>query len=308
MRQTKYNNSAPFFDEIQSKLDDFISDPELKVIVGGDFNFVTDLDLDCFGGSPTEKESAKRVKDICLNWNLIDIWRIRNPGCKRFTWRQKNPLIQRRLDFWLISDSCQDEVEETDIKTAIRTDHSAITISFNSIESQKHGPSYWKFNASLIEDENYVTLMNQKIPEWIEEFEDVNDKRVLWDLVKYRVRQFSMKYCKEMARQRKADLSTIETELENCEDVCVTDPSVSNMEILEELQMKYDSHFDYLSKGAIIRSRATWYEKGEKNNKYLLGLESHRGKKGCIRKIFASSGHLTSDPKKNYDRSRTILL
>ena len=50
-----------------------------------------------------------------------------------------------------------------------------------------------------------------------------------------------MKYCKEMARQRKADLSTIETELENCEDVCITDPSVSNMEILEEVKMKYDS-------------------------------------------------------------------
>ena len=155
----------------------------------------------------------------------------------------------------MISDSCQDEVEETDVKTVIRTDHSAITISFNSIESQKHGPSYWKFNASLIEDENYVTLMNQKIPEWIEEFEDINDKRVLWDLVKYRVRQFSMKYCKEMARQRKADLSTIETELKKCEDARVNDPSVSNLEILEEFQMKYDSHFDYLSKGAIIRSR-----------------------------------------------------
>ena len=144
----KVQQQCSFFDEIQSKLDDFISDPELKVII----DVVTDLDLDCFGGSPTEKESAKRVKDICLNCDLIDIWRIRNPDCKRFTWRQRNPLIQRRVDFWLISDSCQDEVEETDIKTAIRTDHSAITISFNS--------------ASLIEDENYVTLMNQKIPEW----------------------------------------------------------------------------------------------------------------------------------------------
>ena len=180
----KVQQQCSFFDEIQNKLDDFISDPELKVIIGSDFNVVTDLDLDCFGGSPSEKESAKRVKDICLNCDLIDIWRIHNPDCKRFTWRQKNPLIQR-LDFWLISDSCQDEVEETDIKTVIRTDHSAITISFNGIESQKHGPSYWKFNASLIEDENYVTLMNEKIPEWIKEFEDVNNKRVLWDLVKY---------------------------------------------------------------------------------------------------------------------------
>ena len=106
-----------------------------------------------------------------------------------------------------------------------------------------------------------------------------------------------MKYCKQKARQIKADLSTIETELKNCEDACVTDPSVSNLEILEELKMKYDSHFDYLSKDAIIRSRATWCEKGEKNNEYFLGLESLRGKIGCIRKIFTSSGHLTSDPK-----------
>ena len=52
-----------------------------------------------------------------------------------------------------------------------------------------------------------------------------------------------MKYCKEMARQRKADLSTIETELKNCEDACVTDPSVSNMEILG-LSRKYQKSQD----------------------------------------------------------------
>ena len=43
--------------------------------------------------------------------DLIDIWRTRNPDSTLFTWRQKKPIIQRRLDFWLISDFCQDEVE-----------------------------------------------------------------------------------------------------------------------------------------------------------------------------------------------------
>ena len=64
------------------------------------------------------------------------------------------------------------------------------------------------------------------------------------------------------------------------------------------MKMKYDSHFEYLSKGAIIRSRANWYEKGEKSNKYFLNLESYRGAKSCIRKVFTSNGSLTSDPKK----------
>ena len=49
-----------------------------------------------------------------------------------------------------------------------------------------------------------------------------------------------------------------------------TDPSETNHEKLVDLKMKYDSLFDYLAKGTIIRSRATWYEKGEKSNKYFF--------------------------------------
>ena len=54
-----------------------------------------------------------------------------------------------------------------------------ITISFNSLDEQTRGPSYWKFNSSLVDDENYVLAINQKIPEWLEEFKEVIDKRVL---------------------------------------------------------------------------------------------------------------------------------
>ena len=176
------------------------------MIIGGDFNVVKDPDLDCFGGAPKQKESNKFLNSICLNYDLVDIWRIRNPGSKLFTWKQNKPLIQRRLDFWLICDVCQDEVEEANIKTAVRTDHSAITISFNSLDEQARGPSYWKFNSSLVNDENYVLVVNQKLPEWLEEFKEVEDKRVLWDLIKYRKRQFTLRYSKENARKRKQEL------------------------------------------------------------------------------------------------------
>jgi len=67
-------------------------------------------------------------------------------------------------------------VEDTTVKTAVKSNHSAIIISFNSLEEQKHGPSYWKFNASLLDDENYVKLINQKIPECVEEFKEVTDR------------------------------------------------------------------------------------------------------------------------------------
>ena len=90
----------------------------------------------------------------------------------------------------------------------------------------------------------------------------------------------------------------IEISLRQAEEKLATDPSEPNLEILENLKMKYDSHFDYIAKGAIIRSRANWYEKGEKGNKYFLGLESHRGTKSCLRKLLSSDENLTTNPLK----------
>ena len=47
-----------------------------------------------------------------------------------------------------------------------------------------------------------------------------------------------------------------------------------------------------ITQGAIIRSRATWYEKGEKNSKYFLNLEQLNNKKSCV-----CDETVTSNPK-----------
>ena len=76
------------------------------------------------------------------------------------------------------------------------------------------------------------------------------------------------------------------------------DPNSGNLEELECLQTEYDQLYDYITQGAIIRSRATWYEMGEKNNKYFLNLENSNKTKSSVRKILTTDGALTSDPKK----------
>ena len=48
---------------------------------------------------------------------------------------------------------------------------------------------------------------------------------------------------------------------------------------------------------AIIRSRATWYEFGERNNKYFFNLENSNKKKNTVRKVFNREVMLTTDPK-----------
>ena len=80
-----------------------------------------------------------------------------------------------------------------------------------------------------------------------------------------------VKYSKDKAFKRKQELLQAEASLKQAEETLISDPSASNLEALEKLKNKYDSHFDYIAKGAIVRSRATWYEQGRKGNKYNRG-------------------------------------
>ena len=242
-----------FFDKLNNNIDDCVANKELKIILGGDFNLTFDSDLDCSGGRPFTKDSIKNVQNRCFDFDLVDIWRIRNPHRRRFTWRQKSSFIQRRLDYWLISDVCQDEIEMSDIIPSINSDHSAIFLQFNSMEKSDNGPSFWKFNASLVDDEYFVTLINESVPKWLDEYSSVIDKILLWDLIINRIRQVAMKYSKEKARQRRKKLSDIEASLRTCEERCNELPSARNQEELEMLQMEYDSIYEQIAKGAIIR-------------------------------------------------------
>ena len=194
--------------------------------------------------------------------------------------------MQRRLDFWLVDDALQEDVDLIVIIPSIKSDHSAIVLVINSIENQTHGPSFWKFNASLLNDGDYVALINNNYPVWLEEFKEVADPRLFWDLIKYKIRQVTIAYSKEKARERKAKLSETEKMLQHCQEIYDEDPSTENMKKLEILKTEYDLLYDYIAQGAIVRSRARWYEQGEKSNKYFLNLESSRGKKGSLRKCF----------------------
>ena len=58
------------------------------------------------GGIPTTLlKSRDEVEIFKENFELTDIWRVLNPDATRFTWRRKNPEIQCRLDYFLISNT-----------------------------------------------------------------------------------------------------------------------------------------------------------------------------------------------------------
>ena len=123
---------------------------------------------------------------------------------------------------------------------------------------------------------------------WLEEFKKVQDKRVLWDLIKYKKRQRTITYRKGRAREKRAKLQKVKDKLKECTEKCDIHPNSGNLEKLECLQTEYDQLYDYITQGAIICSRVTWYKMDEKKNnknKYFLKLENSNKTKSSVRKI-----------------------
>ena len=57
--------------------------------------------LDAFEGNPVLKlNSIAEITKIAQKYDLCDIYRIRNPDTKRFTFAKKTPRLLRRLDFF----------------------------------------------------------------------------------------------------------------------------------------------------------------------------------------------------------------
>lgn len=213
----------------------------------------------------------------------------------------KKPLVQSRLDFWLIPNKLQDVIKDTGIKPAISTDHSLIYLNMqtNCIDNSL-GPSYWKFNSSLCEDVNYSSSLRNIAPTWFLEYESISDDRIRWELIKFEIRKFAQNYCKQKAKDNRARLKNIENTVNELEIKLGEDPSVENKDAWINAKNNLEAEYDHITQGIMIRTRADWVEQGEKSNKYFLGLEKTNKNKSTIRTI------LTNDNKNTHDQKRIL--
>ena len=178
------------------------------------------------------------------------------------------------MDYWLISNSLNDLVKLTDIIPAIRTDHDAIYLEFRSLENEHKGPSYWKINCSLLDDEEYVNDLTEKIPVWIAEGrEQLSDDHCVCDWIKYNIRDHAIFHSKRRGKQMNEKETEIQNELKNAKQAFENNPSDSNATRFNAAQEQLEMFYEEKTKGIIIRARARWHEHGEKSTKYFLNLE-----------------------------------
>ena len=93
-----------------------------NIILGGDFNIFFNLTYKARGGNPKMKNKyVAKFIHIKEKSRACDIWQVRIPKKKRYTFRQQHftGFIQRSLDYFLVSNNLQESINKTDILSAL---------------------------------------------------------------------------------------------------------------------------------------------------------------------------------------------
>ena len=259
--------------KIQSLMETFNDIHEYFMVIGGDWNFILDKKLDAYGGNPKLKlNSIAEHTKIKNKFLLCDIYRIRNKELKRFTFRQRTPCLARRLDRFLISKVLQSKIISCEILSSLLSDHSPICITINTDEGDfKKGKNYWKFNSSLLKDTVFVTGLRKRIEEKKLEFVGLGNQ-ILWELIKFEIRKFTMEYSKKVAIEKRRVLELNEKITMDFETKPRNEHLISEEEY-NRAKGEIESYHMEKTRGYILRSKCQIYEEGEKSTKFFLGLE-----------------------------------
>ena len=283
----KDTEAVKFFQNLSTTLRELKLESDDNVIIGGDFNCPLDPTKDKKGGILIRRQHLiNSIENIQSEFSLHDIWRIKNPTTLSFTWSKNSPFIFCRLDYWLISDSLHDLVTQVDIVASIKTDHSAIIFELKEIEENCKGPGFWKLNTSLLSRQEYVEMITDGLPNWIEEASDLSNNRVKWDWIKFKIKMNSITLSKKLSRERQKLEDKLNFKYQDTLKRFQQNPSNATKLEIEKLKREIETLYDEKVEGIIVRSRARWHEHGEKNSKYFLNLEERNNIKKHLRKLY----------------------
>ena len=155
--------STLHFSRLLEKVDDY---NKKYIVFGGDFNWIFDCKFGASGeNSILKKKSLAKLIEIKETVYLSDIWTIRNPNVRRFTFRQKHfyGLIERSFDFFSNFSILPDHIIKTYVLASFCTDHLPVVFSLELKGMPARRKGLWKFNNSLTSSVEYVQKMENQI-------------------------------------------------------------------------------------------------------------------------------------------------
>ena len=248
-------------------------------ILGGDFNAISDPQLDKLGGNPEAKHYAnKTLTAISSRFMLTDIWRQMNKNKRNFTWPGRNPidnsLIRTRIDKYLISRNLPPKITTTSIQPYPHSDHDSITLSLNLTE-QPCADGFWHFNNSLLQDPIFSDDIKLFWQDWLLQKHKFDNPLIWWDKAKKHFKRIAIHRSTILRKIQRNERNQLERSLHFLQQKATNGTSTDIERYLtakEKLKQFELSDLEAVK----IHSKARFIEEGEKSTQYFYSLEKRQ--------------------------------
>jgi exonuclease III len=277
---------------IQEILDETMAE---HTILMGDFNFTMDVTIDKKGGT---NNNHTKCRNSLVDWmeenDLCEVWRARNPEKRMYTWRSNTkPPIFCRLDFFIVSPSISNGCNICTIGPGVRSDHSYVKLGI-TLESPARGRGFWKFDHTLLENEDFKKELITRMKQTEEDNPDT-EPTLLWETIKCTIRGECISYSNRRRKKMDHTIQELEREIINMEQKTSKEEEqqkhVDNVgKSVEELRSQLEQHVETKGRWAAAKSKNILYELGEKPNKFIMQQNKERGANKVIRRLVKDNG------------------
>lgn len=100
------------------------------------------------------------MHNIIREKGLVDILRVKNKQKLQFTWKRQALNEASRIYYFLIQNDLLNSFISSDIRPAqiSKTSHLSVSLKLK-LNEQNRGSGLWKINNSILQDENYRSLI-----------------------------------------------------------------------------------------------------------------------------------------------------
>ena len=252
-------------------------DPNLETFCAGDYNCtLNDTDrLNCIGSNDVGRIDLQK---IIRDFHLEDVYKRRYPLSNTFSFRRGNKAS--RLDYWLISKTLDNTVDEIKYEPCLFSDHYLVTIKINTSDVE-HGEGVWKMNASILTTDLFKVSFESMWNHWKSQKDTCSNLSEWWDLGKKKIKEVAVWCSKKLNKDQNKKIKELE-KFVNKNDTAV---SFCDQNRLCMAKRELKSLYEEKSNGVIVRSRVKWHEEGETSSKFFHDLEKVHSKNKSIDKM-----------------------
>lgn len=266
------------------------------IVLGGDFNCTVNPDLDRNHDEP-HPSSAKILKKLINDFNLVDLWREAFPGVKQYTWLKANSnhLSGARLDRVYVAKSNRGRFFSSSISPSFLSDHHYLSIVV-SVSFSGFSKSHWHFNNRLLQDCTFIHSFNLFWKTWREERCQFQSLSQWWDNGKAQIKSFCQQFTAHSTTALKEKMKILEQDILG-QSSDSTHNNSSSIDSVARDKLLLKNLLEERGKMALLRTRFAQLNDMDAPTVFFFGLEKKSRENKIFHQLKIPGGRVTTDQR-----------